>query len=169
MQICQCASTLLVYTSTLTYAFRAYFLLFSHHLKHTDLSPDVPSDPYPHTILSLTSVSSLIFIHKVQACPSISPNVPKIIIIIIQAIAPVKQCRQQISENLHPPPCLQYTASIYVPVRINIAKPSTGIYILSITSRRIWKPAGCVTTLLLRTYSTWIASCRRISSMHADG
>ena len=158
MQICQSASTLLVYTSTLTYAFRAYFLLFSHHLKHTDLSPDVPSDPYPHTILSLTSVSSLIFIHKVQACPSISPNVPKII--IVQAIAPVKQCRQQISENLHPPPCLQYTASIYVPVRINIAKPSTGIYILSINSRRIWKPAGRVINLLLGTYSRQIASCR---------
>ena len=71
--------------------------------------------------------------------------------------------------NLHPPLCLQYTASICVPVRINIAKPSTGIYILSINSRRIWKPAGCVMTLLLRTYSIWIASCRRISSMHADG
>ena len=59
MHICQCASALLSYTSILSYASRASFILSSHHLQHTDLSSAVPSDPYLHTNLSPASVSSL--------------------------------------------------------------------------------------------------------------
>ena len=122
---------------------RLYYMLFeqvsfcraSHHLKHTDHSSYVPSDPYLHTVPSPASVSSLIFalLTHYPSMPPISPNVPKIT--IAQAASPV----HVVSSDHKQTSTLPSTDSIHIP---------------SINSRRIWKPACCVMTLLLRNSST---------------
>ena len=152
MHICQCASALLLYTSIILYAFQASFLLLCF----------TPSKAYRSLIIrafqpisSHCSVASfgiqpdLCFTHThCPSMPPISPNVPKIT--IAQAASPV----HVVSSDHKPPLFAPSTDSIHVPVRITVTKPSTAIYIPSINSRRIWKPACCVMTLLLRTSST---------------
>ena len=142
----------------------------SHHVKHTARSVitralrplsshyyvasfGIQPDPYPITV---------------QARSSIFPNVPKIT--IAQAASPV----HIVSSYQRPPPLPLPTATIHVSACITVSKPSTAICILSFDSRRIWRPANRMMTLRLRTYSTWIASCRwidscrRTSSMQMD-
>ena len=77
MHICQSASAMLVYTTILSYVSRENSILPSHHLKHKDLSSDVPSKPYLHTVLPPASVSSLLFTNtQSKYVPQSSPKSP---------------------------------------------------------------------------------------------
>ena len=81
--------------------------------------------------------------------------------------------------NLHSPLCLQ-PQSTSQSASLSPSLPPLSPSLLSINSKRIWKPAGCVMTLPLKTYSTrivtadghpacrWIDSCRPTSSMQID-
>ena len=178
MHVCQRASALPVYNSILSSAFRVRFIMSSH--KHIMLSIQIGHQaclPTPSSYCQLRyhAIQPTPYPHTVQACPSTTLHVSRIT--VAQAISSanfVSRYQKPTLSNLS-------TASIHVKVRITVTKPSATVSALSINSKRIWKPAGCVITIPLRTYSTrivtvdghpacrWTESRRRISSMHADG
>ena len=89
MHICQRASALLAYMSILSHAFRARFPPSLHHLKHTDLSLHIPSDPYLRTVLSPALVFSLICMHTQSKHDLDQPTLNGPEITIAQATSPV--------------------------------------------------------------------------------
>ena len=79
--IATCQYTSVFLNSTICFSSKfSFFFLTSHHLKHTDLPSDVPSNPHLYTVLPPASVSSMLFTNTQskyvsQSSPS-SPRPP---------------------------------------------------------------------------------------------
>jgi hypothetical protein len=179
MHICQRASALLAYTSILSHAFRASFLPSSHHLKHTDLSSHIPSDPYLRTVLSPALVFSLIFTHtqSKHALDQLTLNGPKIT--IAQATYPVHVVSTISESNLHfsvlcliPRPSLNHRN----PTFYRYLQPQYQQQKNLETSRPRDDPPRRTSSMQmdsslrkdLAAVCRWIASCSRTSSMQMD-